>query len=325
MPKVTQQDAVGGVEKMQDMADKTGQADVHIYMDDATGNMYIFNGSELVKIGNKTPQIGDKGDEVFQSKEEKERQAQIEKEKEEFGDEDEETEEEKQQRLDDIKKARGDDITRQEIENETSGKVNRDMQRKKAAQGLEQVSSPIQRFRASLDKFIANQVRREKNKTWKRSDMRYEGSGVMRRGKQYTRNTKIPKINVYFDRSGSWGDADTKVGMEAIGILNNYVNRGEITIDIYYFANHVGTTTSSGEIGRGTGAGAEIAEHIISTKPDNVIIMTDDDMDYGRWEEILEAPKVKVPGAAWFLFRRAASKALPEWIQGRKQTRQFII
>ena len=90
MPKVTQQDAVGGVEKMQDMADKIRQADVHIYMDDATGNMYIFNGSELVKIGNKTPQIGDKGDEEYQSKEEKERQAQIEKEKEEFGDEDEE-------------------------------------------------------------------------------------------------------------------------------------------------------------------------------------------------------------------------------------------
>lgn len=296
-------------------------ADVHIYIDDATGDTYIFNGSELIKIGNRTPQIGDKGDEEFQSKEEQERQAQINKEKEEFGDEDEETEEERQQRLDDIKKARGDDITRQEIENETSKKVNREMQRKKAAQDLQNVSSPIQRFRQSLDKFIANQVKREKNKTWKRSDMRYEGSGIMRRGKQYTRNTKIPKINVYFDRSGSWGPQDTKIGMEAIGILNNYVNRGEITIDIYYFADHVTSTPVTG----GTGAGAELVDHIISTKPDNVIIMTDSDMDYTGWTEILSAPKIKVPGAVWFLFRGSASKALPEWIQGRKQTKSFII
>ena len=306
------------------MPKKQKESDVHIYMDDATGDIYIFNGSELVKIGNKTPQIGDKGDEEFQSKEEQERQAQIDKEKEEFGDEDEETEEQRQQRLDDIKKARGDDVTRQEIENETSRKVNRDMQRKKAAQDAEKYSSPIQRFRESLDKFIANQVKREKNKTWKRSDMRYEGSGIMRRGKQYTHNTKIPKINVYFDRSGSWGPEDTKVGMEAIGVLNNYVNRGEITIDIFYFANRVGSTPE--EVGGGTGAGAEIVEHIISTKPDNVIIMTDDDInEFGHWNEITQAPKIKVPGAVWYLFRGASSPTLLKWIQGRKQTKSFII
>lgn len=305
------------------MPKDTKKSDVHIYMDDSTGDMYVFNGKELIKVGNKTPQIGDRGDEEFQSREEQERQAQIEKEKEEFGDDEEESEEERQQRLDDIKNLKGDDVVRSELENETSKKVSNEMRRKQATQELNKVSSPIQRFRQSLDKFIANQVKREKNKTWKKSDMRYEGSGIMRRGKMYTRNTKIPKINVYFDRSGSWSEADTKVGMEAIGILNNYVNRGEITIDIYYFANHIGSSPHG--IGSGTGAGAELVEHIISTKPDNVIIMTDDDMDYQGWTEILSAPKIKVPGAVWFLFRGSASKALPEWIQGRKQTKSFII
>ena len=52
-------------------------------MDDPTGDMYIWNGKELVKIGNSTPQIGDQGDKEFQDKEEEERKAQIEKEKEE--------------------------------------------------------------------------------------------------------------------------------------------------------------------------------------------------------------------------------------------------
>lgn len=300
------------------MPKKIKESDVHIYIDDDTGDVYVFDGSELVKVGNKSPQIGDRGDEDFQSKEEEERKAQIEKEKAEYGDEDdEETEEERQQRLDDIKNARGDDITRQEIEKETSSKVNRDLQKRKAAQDLQKVSSPIQRFRQSLDKFIANQIKREKNKTWKKSDMRYEGSGIMRRGRMYTHNTKIPKINVYFDRSGSWGPEDTKVGMEAIGILNNYVSRGEITIDIYYFADHVGSTPSRSEIGGGTGAGAEIVEHIISTKPDNVIIMTDADIG-SSWNEIYDAPKIKVPGAVWYLFRGSASPALPIWVQGRK-------
>ena len=44
--------------------------DVHIYIDDDTGDVYVFDGSELVKVGNKSPQIGDRGDEDFQSKEE---------------------------------------------------------------------------------------------------------------------------------------------------------------------------------------------------------------------------------------------------------------
>ena len=304
---------------------KNEERNVHIYIDDSTGDMYVFNGSELVKIGNTTPQIGDKGDTDFQNKEEEERKAQIEKDKEEYGDDDyEETEEERQARLDDIKNTFGDDVAKSEIEAETERHINKDLKRKKAAQDKEKYSSSIQRFSESLRKFIANQVRREKNKTWKKSDMSYEGSGIIRRGKMTTNNTKIPKINVYFDRSGSWGPEDTKVGMEAIGILNNYVNRGEITIDIYYFANHVGSTANKSEIGGGTGAGAELVEHIMATKPDNVIIMTDDDIG-GGWNEIYDAPKIKVPGAVWYLFRGRPSPALPEWVQGRKQTKSFII
>ena len=308
------------------MPKKQQEQDVHIYMDDSTGDLYVFNGTELIKIGNKTPKIGDRGDEEFQSKEEQERQAQIEKEKEEFGDdEDEETEEERQQRLDDIKNARGDDITRREIENETSRKVNGELKRKKSAEDAKKYSSPIQKFRESLDKFIANQIKREKTKTWKQSDMRYEGSGIMRRGRAYTRNTKIPKINVYFDQSGSWDDNDLKVGMEAIGILNNYVNRGEITIDIYYFANHIHSDSSTARAEGGTHAGPEIIEHIQSTKPDNVIIMTDSDI--GRLGSLRRenSPKIKVPGAVWFLFRDYADSDLPIWLQGRKQTKSFII
>ena len=299
--------------------------DVHIYMDDATGDLYIFNGTELVKIGNKTPQIGDRGDDEYQSKEEEERKAQIERDKEEYGDEEEEeTEEERQARLDDIKNALGDDAMKAEIEAETDYHVNRELARKKAAKdAAAKASSPIQRFRESLKKFIANQIQRERDRSWKREDPSYEGSGLIRPGRITTEDKKIPRINVYFDQSASWGDSDVKAGMEAIGILNNYVKRGEITIYIYYFANHIHSNQEDAVAEGGTHAGAELIEHIQSTRPDNVIVMTDGDFDWTG--EIAQAPVIKVPGAVWFLFRREESQLLQQHLQGKRQTRKFMI
>lgn len=301
------------------------ERDVHIYIDDATGDMYVFNGKQLVKIGNTTPQIGDRGDEEIQQKEAEERKAQIEKDKEEYGDdEEEETEEERQARLDDIKKTFGDDSVAADIENEATSKVNKELRKKKAAEENEKnkYSSSIQRFRQSLRRFIAKQVSQNRDRSWKREDPSYEGSEFIRPGRIVDDNTKIPKINVYFDQSGSWGDNDIKVGEEAIGILNNYVERGEITIDIFYFGNHV--SGNRNDVGRGTGAGAELIEHIIATKPDNVIVMTDDDFDH--WDEITQAPNIKVPGAVWFLFRRGQrSIRLQQHLRGKSQTRVFDI
>ena len=294
-------------------------------MDDATGDLYIFNGTELVKIGNKTPQIGDKGDDEFQSKEEEERKAQIERDREEYGDdEEEETEEERQARLDDIKNVLGDDAMKAEIEAETDYHVNRELARKKAAKdSAAKASSPIQKFRESLKKFIANQIQRERDRSWKREDPSYEGSGLIRPGRVTTEDKKIPKINVYFDQSGSWNDNDIKVGMEAIGILNNYVRRGEITIDIYYFANHIHSNQQDAQAEGGTHAGGELIEHVQSTRPDNVIVMTDSDFDWCG--EVGQAPVIKVPGAVWFLFRREESQLLQQHLQGKRQTRKFMI
>ena len=302
--------------------------DVHIYMDDPTGDMYIWNGKKLVKIGNSTPQIGDQGDKEFQDREEEERKAQIEKEKEEAEqageptDDYEETEEEKNQRLADIRNMLGDDSMASEVESETRNKVDKELRKKKAAEKKEQEKyhSSMQRFRESLRRFIANEVKEIRDRTFKREDPSYEGSGIIRPGRMIDDNTKIPKINVYFDQSGSWGADDIKKGQEAIGVLNNYVSRGEITIDLYYFANHIHETADACE--NGTHAGAELIEHIISTKPDNVIVMTDSDFDWTG--EIASAPSIKVPGAVWLLFRQGdRSVELQKHLKGKKQTRVF--
>lgn len=312
-------------------------SDAHFYVDNNTKDVYVYTGERLLKIGNieeeeKKPEIGDRGDEDFQEKEEEERQAQIEKEKEEFGDDDEEeeTEEERQKRLDDIRNDLESEEIQKEIEDETERKTlskerAREMRKKQAADEKEkkQYSSSIQRFRDSLRKFIAAQVKREKNKTWKQSDMRYEHSGIMRRGKVMNEKTKIPKINVYFDQSASWDEDDIRIGKEAIGVLNNYVKRGEITIDIYYFANHLYSSARACKGEGGTGAAFEILDHIESTKPDNVIIMTDDDLSSQR--DISKSPVARVPGAVWFLFRNHEDKMLQNKIRGRQQNRKFMI
>jgi len=302
--------------------------EVHIYKDDATGDMYIFDGTQLVKIGNSTPQIGDKGDREFQDKEEEERKAQIEKERaeaEENGEEvdEEETEEEKQQRIDDIKNMMGDEGIADDIQSETRGHVDKELKKKRAAKEKEvkKYTSSMQRFRESLRRFIANQVSEIRDRTFKREDPSYEGSGIIRPGRMIDDNNKIPKINVYFDQSGSWGDADIRKGEEAIGVLNNYVKRGEITIDVYYFSDYVSDNKEQ-VAGGGTAAGAELIKHIQSTKPDNVIVMTDADFDH--WGEINEAPNIKVPGAVWLLFRKGErSILLQQHLKGRKQTRVF--
>lgn len=310
--------------------------DLILYQDDNTGDCYYWNGKELIFLYNRKPQIGDKGEADYQDKEDQEREAQRAKEREEAQrakdageeyDEDalaEESEEERQQRINDIQDILGDEQTAEEATKESRTKVDRELARKKAADLRNSSSSKIQRFKQSLDKFIANEVRPRRNRTWQKSHMGYEGSGILRQGRRIERNDKIPKINVYFDQSGSWDESDIAVGMEAVGVLKNYEDRNEIKVELYYFSNDIYSDAQEARYDGGTGAGAKLINHIRATNPDNVIVMTDDDIGTG-WKEIYDAPKTKVPGAVWYLFRGAASPALPEWLKGRKQTSVFII
>lgn len=312
-------------------------SDLIIYQDDTDGRCYYWNGTELVYLYTNNPNIGDRGDQELQAREDEERKAQRQKEREEAqrlkdaGEEydeealeDEETEEERRKRIEDIQNILGDDETREAAERESRTKIDRELARKKAADLRNSPSSTIQRFKQSLDKFIAKEVRARRSPTWQKTHMGYEGTGILRQGRRMETNDKIPKINVYFDQSGSWNDSDIKVGMEAIGVLKNYEDRNEIKVKLYYFSNDIYEDAQDARYDGGTGAGAKLIEHIRATHPDNVIVMTDNDIGTG-WNEIYDAPKIRVPGAVWYLFRKNASPALPIWLKGSKQTLSFII
>ena len=218
-------------------------------------------------------------------------------------------------RINQIKKAFEDAKVQAEITREAERAIDKERIEKDRKASERYKQTPLKRFMDDMNRFIRKATAHGRGDTWKRFSRKYQDSGIIRPGSSRLANKKVPVINVYFDRSGSWDDAKIAVGMQAIGTLNNYVRKGEIKINLYYFANRVGSDPDT--VGGGT-EGTPIMEHIINTKPDNVIIMTDSDIDD------IESP-VTVPGAVWLLFKGGISNNLIENIHGQTETKVYEI
>lgn len=218
-------------------------------------------------------------------------------------------------RINQIKKAFEDAKTQAEITREAERAIDKERIEKDRKASERYRQTPLKRFMDDMNRFIRKATAHGRGDTWKRFSRKYQDSGIIRPGSSRLANKKVPVINVYFDRSGSWDDSKIAVGMQAIGTLNNYVRKGEIKINLYYFANRVGSDPDT--VGGGT-EGTPIMEHIERTKPDNVIIMTDDDIND------IESP-VTVPGAVWLLFKGGISNNLIENIHGQTETKVYEI
>ena len=222
-----------------------------------------------------------------------------------------------QDRLDKIKQAFNDVKTQENALSEIDANISKEKIAKAAKDANKFKNSPIQKFKMNLVNFIKNEVASSRGNTWGRFNKKYDGTGIIKPGRGRVENKNIPSINVYYDRSGSWDDAKTKVGSQAIATLNNYVKRGEIKINLFYFSNNVHDNQEACYHEGGT-KGQPIMNHIKATKPDNVIVMTDDDI-----VDINDG--VTVPGAVWLLFKGGESKNLIENIKGKKQTKIYDI
>ena len=218
-------------------------------------------------------------------------------------------------RINQIKKAFEDAKVQAEITREAERAIDKERIEKDRKASERYRQTPLKRFMDDMNRFIRKATAHGRGDTWKRFSRKYQDSGIIRPGSSRLANKHVPSINVYFDRSGSWDDAKIAVGMQAIGTLNNYVRKGEIKINLYYFANRVGSDPDT--VGGGT-EGTPIMEHIERTKPDNVIIMTDDDIND------IESP-VTVPGAVWLLFKGGISNNLIENIHGQTETKVYEI
>ena len=222
-----------------------------------------------------------------------------------------------EERVKKIQDAFNDSMTQAKIVSETTNKVDKEKLDKAAEEMRRFRESPINKFKDSLNKFIAKETAVGRSPTWKRFNKTYANSPIIKPGRARGEKGKMPLINVYFDRSGSWDDAKTASGMQAIGTLNKYVQRGEIKIEIYYFSEEVHKSKSAAEA-EGSTYGQPIMDHINQTKPDNVIIMTDSDITD------ITTPTT-VPGAVWLLFKGGISENLIDNIHGKKQTKVMYI
>ena len=218
-------------------------------------------------------------------------------------------------RINQIKKAFEDAITQAKITQEAESAIDKERIEKDRKADEKYRQTPLKRFIDDMNRFIRKATAHGRGDTWKRFSRKYQDSGIIRPGSSRLANKHVPSINVYFDRSGSWDDAKIAVGMQAVGTLNNYVRKGEIKINLFYFADRVGSTPDS--VGYGT-EGTPIMEHIQDTKPDNVIIMTDSDISD------IKSP-VTVPGAVWLLFKGGVSHNLIENIHGQSETKVYEI
>lgn len=134
----------------------------------------------------------------------------------------------------------------------------------------------------------------------------------------------IPVIDIYFDVSGSWDSEDIEIGKKAIATVKEFEDAGEIKLNIFYFSNGVSNTFESTRAlyGTGTHGWPEILKNIKATEAQNIMIMTDDDIEgignakYG--------PTCKVDGCVWFLWRNGlASPSCVSHLIGRQGNYQY--
>lgn len=182
----------------------------------------------------------------------------------------------------------------------------------------------FQEFLRSLYRAIALQVSNEETRddTWSAISRRNSGVGVLRQGQKVNDlpNKKIPIIDFYFDQSTSWNANDIKVGMKAVEQLADMEDKGQIKLNVFYFADEVSSTPTRG----GTSGWNEIVKNVIATQATNVVVMTDRDME--NWWSPQDKPPLSytVPGYVWYLWKDGDNAPrLPRDLKGRGGVQQY--
>ena len=301
-------------------------------------------------------EIGYKGDKEFQQKEKEKRDAQIKKEQEEKSknkdnqsddeehnkdktqssdDEDpykdyedeydssKETASQRKDRLSKISKIFSDPAVAAKIDRENQAKIQASKDAKARKEVRRYMTSDAMKFQMNIKRFLNNEFGEDRETTWgrrHRANLNRPGSDrkILLPGKkiQDTERPTKPLINVYFDQSGSWNPDDLRAGNQAVSQMNKLVKDGKLEVQVYYFDDELHNTPPTNQGGT---RGTPIINHIKQTHPDNVIIMTDSDID-----DINE--QITVPGMVWILWKNGlVSQNLKDSIHGQKGTEYYNI
>ena len=211
-------------------------------------------------------------------------------------------------------------IENSKIEDSLYKEVQRNKDKEQAAKEIKrryaEAAEPLNRFELNLNNYIRREVADERVDTWKRPSKKSYGTGIIKPGKVTRPSGKVPVVAVYWDVSGSFDDPEkTEGARQAISLLDQYVRRGKIKTKTYYHASRVSDTVEGA--GR-SNDGQKLLDHIEITHPDNVIIISDDNIDGVDGF-------VEVPGAVWVLFYGTMAKQFMKHIKGERETEAYLI
>ena len=187
-------------------------------------------------------------------------------------------------------------------------------------------------FIASFRMALAQQTEEsdEEEETFHRINPNYYSGKYRLPGIENTEKATKPKIQLYIDLSGSLNSSDFDKAKSLIAQLELYRRQEKLEYEVYFFADTVSKNPQGHRNERGTNAYIDILTNINQTKPNNVIIFTDDDFDdyANRWSSkssLSNLFKVQVPGVVWWVFCGTELEDTYKFLTGRKKTFTFKI
>jgi hypothetical protein len=240
-------------------------------------------------------------------------------------------------RVAEIKKDASSRISRMELDKEDAEHVRAERDALKAFErendkytGIRGLKG-LEAFKNSLYNAVSDQVERAEDEvdSWAALDRRHEDDPtIIKKGTLIDDgDEEIPSVYVYFDQSGSWSDREIEIGKRAISVINEFHENGEINLKIFYIsAGGVFTEASAARPHGGAEGWHATLQHIKSSKAKNVVILSDDDLDYFEWSNrpTGDNGRTIVDGCVWWLWKNSnvSKKALKELV-GRSGTFQY--
>lgn len=193
-------------------------------------------------------------------------------------------------------------------------------------------------FQNNLWRAIKNQItqKEESEDSWSVINRRHQNDDIVAPGTRLNdiKTKGLIKLRIYFDCSGSFEEADINRVKEVLGALKPFeatltatgVPKAEgkkrLVTQLIYFANHLHNNFSSARAEGGTGAWPEIIEDLQQAQPENVVIITDQDMQSTcNWL----GKTYKAKGCVWYIWKGTKAPSLPDHVQGRKGTLQYSL
>lgn len=208
----------------------------------------------------------------------------------------------------------------QRIQDETEDAIENEKRIKAAQDAQKYRQNPLSQFVDSLNQFIRKATGVGRGKSYGKINKTYANSSIIKAGTSRRVENKVPLLNVYFDVSASWDESKIKIGRQGIATLNQYVRQGKLKINVYYFSDYVSGDRAEVE-GGSTEALPHIFNHIRQTKADNVIVMTDGDME----RQGGSVSPLTVPGGVWLLFVGKECERLKANLKGHQLTKSIFI